>query len=46
MKPKFNFKGGVWRCALWTGDRWIAGFGYTVIEAWDDYVDDFARLSR
>lgn len=41
-KPHFRKKYGVWSCAtcLWHG-AWCIGYGYTVDEAYDDWLKRF-----
>lgn len=37
MKPRLTVKGGIWRCNR-PGERVPCGFGYTVQEAFDDWL--------
>ena len=38
MKPHFDCKFGVWRC--WLPGTYVAGFGWSVKEAWDEFIKD------
>lgn len=40
MKPRFDLRFGVWRCWMWTPKGFVAGFGRTVREAWQDFCCD------
>lgn len=38
LKPRFDYRFGVWRC--WLRGTRAAGFGFTPKEAWDEFMKD------